>query len=100
MSRSIGDHALKHVGVIATPVVRDYVLNNNDEFFILATDGVWEFVTSSEAVDIVDRCFQNGMGASDACKELIRVATEKWKEMEGDYRDDITAIVVRLEGIW
>lgn len=31
MSRSIGDHALKHVGVIAEPVVRNYALNNNDE---------------------------------------------------------------------
>lgn len=100
MSRSIGDHALKHVGVIAEPVVRDYVLNKNDKFFILATDGVWEFISSAEAVEIVDKCFQDGMGASDACKELIRAATEKWKEYEGDYRDDITAMVVRLDGIW
>jgi len=39
------------------------------------------------------------MSASDACKELIRVAMGKWKDREGDYRDDITAIVVRLDGI-
>ena len=51
-------------------------------------------------MEIVDKCFQDGMGASDACKELIRAATEKWKEHEGDYRDDITAMVVRLDGIW
>lgn len=70
------------------------------QFFILATDGVWEFISSAEAVEIVDKCFQDGMGASDACKELIRAATEKWKEYEGDYRDDITAMVVRLDGIW
>jgi len=25
---------------------------------------------------------------------------DKWKEKEGDYRDDITAIVVRLDGLW
>jgi serine/threonine protein phosphatase PrpC len=31
MSRSIGDHALKHVGVIAEPVVKDYDLGDNDE---------------------------------------------------------------------
>lgn len=31
MSRSIGDHALKHVGVIAEPVVTDYELGDNDE---------------------------------------------------------------------
>lgn len=100
MSRSIGDHALKDVGVIAEPVVKNYVLNHNDEFFILATDGVWEFVSSTEAVAIVGKCFQQGMGASEACEELIKVAMSKWKEKEGDYRDDVSAIVVRLDGIW
>jgi len=69
------------------------------QFFIIATDGVWEFVSSTEAVQIVGTCFEQGMSASDACKELIRVAMGKWKDREGDYRDDITAIVVRLDGI-
>lgn len=99
MSRSIGDHALKHVGVIAEPVVTDYDLGDNDEFFIIATDGVWEFVSSAEAVEIVGKCFQQGMSASGACKELIRISMGKWKDREGDYRDDITAIVVRLDDI-
>lgn len=31
MSRSIGDHALKHVGVIAEPVVNSYALDHNDQ---------------------------------------------------------------------
>ena len=31
MSRSIGDHALKHVGVIAEPVVETYDIDNQDE---------------------------------------------------------------------
>jgi len=100
MSRSIGDFALKHVGVTADPVVEHYELRNDDEFFIIATDGVWEFISSQDAVEIVQECFENGLGASDACKKLIRVAMDKWKEKEGDYRDDITAIVVRLDGLW
>lgn len=100
MSRSIGDHALKHVGVIAEPVVNSYALDHNDQFLIIATDGVWEFVSSSEAIAIVDKCFQQGMGASEACEELIKIAMSKWKEKEGDYRDDVSAIVVRLDGIW
>ena len=51
-------------------------------------------------MQIVQQCFEKGLGASEACKELIRVAMKKWKEEEGDYRDDITAIVVRVDGIW
>ena len=40
------------------------------------------------------------MGASDACEVLIKEAMTKWEEKEGDYRDDITAIIVRLKGLW
>jgi len=67
---------------------------------VIATDGVWEFISSEGAVDIIQRCFNEGMGASEASAYLIKVAMNKWKEKEGDYRDDITAIVVKLDGIW
>jgi len=100
MSRSIGDHALKDVGVISQPVVKEYIISDNDEFFIVATDGVWEFISSTEAVLLVQKCFDEGMGASDACKVLIKTAMNKWQENEGDYRDDVTAIVVRLRGLF
>lgn len=100
MSRSIGDHLLKKVGVIAEPVVETYEVKDGDEFLIIASDGVWEFVSSTEAVQIIQRCFDDGHGASEACKELIRVAMQKWKEKEGNYRDDITAIVVCLRDVW
>jgi serine/threonine protein phosphatase PrpC len=100
MSRSVGDHALKGVGVIAEPAVQHYHVGRNDEFFIIATDGVWEFISSSEAVNIVQSCFNKGMGASEACKELIKISMKKWEEEEGHYRDDITAIVVKLDSFW
>ena len=44
MARSIGDHTVKPVGVIAKPVVTQHSLTTQDEFMILATDGVWEFL--------------------------------------------------------
>lgn len=37
MSRSIGDHALKQVGVIAEPVVNSYALDHNDQVRIIIT---------------------------------------------------------------
>jgi len=100
MTRSIGDHSLKKSGVIANPVVTQYRLDNEDKFIIVASDGIWEFMSSSEAIHIVQQCFEKGKGASDACNELISVAMKKWKEEEDDYRDDITAIVVKLDGLW
>lgn len=92
VSRSIGDHILKHAGVIAEPDVIEYTVEENDKFYILASDGVWEFISSQEAVDIVSKNLAEG--AEKACQVLIEAATERWKEEEGDYRDDVSANVL------
>jgi protein phosphatase 2C family protein 2/3 len=98
MARSIGDHAVSAVGVIAEPVVTKHKIAPNDEFLILASDGVWEFISSQEAVDIVGEHLDRG--ATKACQALIEAAAAKWHEEEGDYRDDITALVVCLQDLW
>mmetsp|Transcript_10379 Transcript_10379/g.25117 ORF Transcript_10379/g.25117 Transcript_10379/m.25117 type:complete len:531 (+) Transcript_10379:105-1697(+) len=95
MARSIGDHAVKSVGVIAEPVVSFHKIHENDCFLILATDGVWEFISSTEAVNIIAKNLHKG--ATKACQVLIETAAEKWHDEEGDYRDDITALVIRLQ---
>lgn len=46
MSRSIGDHAVKNVGVIAEPEVLVYDIVEEDQFMIMASDGVWEFISN------------------------------------------------------
>jgi protein phosphatase PTC2/3 len=46
MARSIGDYAVKAVGVIPTPEIIKYNFQNEDKFTILASDGVWEFISS------------------------------------------------------
>ncbi len=97
MARSIGDYAVKDVGVIAEPEVKKFKISSDDRFVILASDGVWEFISSQEAVDIVGGFLS--YGCHDACEELIQVAAQRWQEEEGDYRDDITAIVVRIDAL-
>jgi protein phosphatase 2C family protein 2/3 len=98
MSRSIGDHAVKEVGVIAEPVVTQHQVTKDDDFVIIATDGVWEFISSAEAVKIVADNLHKG--ATKACQSLIEAAAAKWHDEEGDYRDDITALVIRLQHLW
>lgn len=101
MARSIGDHILRQVGVICDPVVKTVPLEvKMDEFLILGSDGIWEFIGSDEAVEIIEACLRSGDGASSACKTLIDIAASRWRVVEGDYRDDITAIVVDLKSIW
>lgn len=98
MARSLGDHAVKPIGVIAEPVVTFYDIQPEDEFVIFATDGVWEFISSDEAVEVVASNLHRG--ATKACQALIEVAAGKWHDEEGDYRDDITALVVNLRRLW
>jgi protein phosphatase 2C family protein 2/3 len=87
MSRSIGDFAVKSVGVIPEPEVDVYEYDASMQFMIMASDGVWEFIESQTAVDIVVKHISKGANA--ACKALIEAATSRWREEEGDYRDDV-----------
>ena len=67
----------------------------------------YEFLSSQEVADIVGTALDisDDMGgaplgenssAEAACVTLIEQAALLWRREEGDYRDDITAIVVRL----
>lgn len=88
MARSIGDHAVKNVGVIADPEVKEFDLQEEDQFLIMASDGVWEFISSEEAVQIVQSYLHEGI--YEACQELIETAAARWQDVEGDYRDDVS----------
>ncbi len=55
MARSFGDAAAESVGVYAEPELTEVQLSHSDQFLIWASDGVWEFITSQEAVDIVSQ---------------------------------------------
>ncbi|CAE7763028.1 PPC6-7, partial [Symbiodinium microadriaticum] len=46
MGRSIGDYAVKSVGVVPIPEVTKYEFHPDDDFVIMASDGVWEFISS------------------------------------------------------
>ena len=76
-----------------------HTVQANDLFLILASDGVWEFIENDEAVQIVEHFHSKGLPALDACRYLIAKAALCWRKFEGDYRDDITAIVVYLQDV-
>ena len=100
MSRSLGDIDADACGVIATPDVgfRPLVAGT-DQFIVLASDGVWEFLPSQMVVEIVGGFLERGETAVSAARFLIAKAAMAWKIEEGDYRDDITAIVIFLDGL-
>lgn len=100
ISRGIGDLKAMRCGYIATPEVQKHRIDPaKDRILILASDGVWEFLSPQEALDLVAPFYLAGRRAFDACKWLIANAAAQWKLNEGDYRDDITAIVLWLPAI-
>lgn len=90
MTRSFGDLIAASVGVIARPEIWERDITKDDQFMILASDGVWEFIDNQEAVDIV---VQAKGDPELACKLLCQESTKRW-QMEEEVIDDITALVI------
>lgn len=92
MSRSFGDEVAHQIGVVCEPEIFEYELHQEDKFIILASDGLWEFMTNQEVIDIVKDYYisENYKGAT---KHLYKESCKKWLDEEGAI-DDITIIVV------
>lgn len=94
MARSIGDHNASTVGVIAEPEVHQYAFHEDDAVCIIGSDGVWELLESQQVVDIATQ--HAGEPTEDVVDRIIERAAHMWKVEEGDYRDDISCIVLRV----
>lgn len=53
MSRAIGDSIAQCVGVIPEPDVTVHKIDPTDEFVVVSSDGVWEFLKSKTVGDAV-----------------------------------------------
>ena len=98
MSRSLGDIDADACGVVPTPELSFRTIDRQrDRFVVLASDGVWEFLSSKDVAEIVAGFLARGEPASAATRFLIAKAALAWRTEEDDYRDDITAIVLYLQ---
>ena len=93
MSRSFGDKKAKSCGVIPYPDIIEFNLSNNDcKYMVLCSDGVWEFISNEEVMEIGNK-YYNKNNINDFCNELLKRSTEIW-ESEENYMDDITIVIV------
>ncbi len=92
MSRSFGDKKAKCCGVIPFPDIIENNLKLNIKYMVICSDGVWEFLSNEEVMEIGDKYFyQNDI--NEFCNQLLKRSTEIW-ENEENYMDDITIVVV------
>eukprot|EP00357_Protocruzia_adherens_P036625 CAMPEP_0115046854 /NCGR_PEP_ID=MMETSP0216-20121206/48977_1 /TAXON_ID=223996 /ORGANISM="Protocruzia adherens, Strain Boccale" /LENGTH=310 /DNA_ID=CAMNT_0002429975 /DNA_START=224 /DNA_END=1156 /DNA_ORIENTATION=- len=101
VTRSIGDLLAHKIGVSEEPEISFKRLNNNDEFIVLASDGIWDVMTSAEVVGFIKRQKEN---KARAAHKLVEECVERWKknneceETDDDFkRDDISAVIAYLD---
>jgi len=92
MSRSLGDDVAHTVGVSNLPEVISYKLDPADKFCVWASDGVWEFMSNTDVVDLVNSRLPD---LKQAAKDLVQESVKRWRQEE-EVVDDITAVIVRF----
>lgn len=93
MSRAFGDTYSQQLGVICEPEILEVEVKQNDLFILMCSDGVWEFISSQDAVNLVSK---SEGSAKKATEKLAALAWMRWKNMYDVLVDDITAMVIYL----
>jgi serine/threonine protein phosphatase PrpC len=95
MSRSFGDDIAHSVGVISQPEIFEYNFENEDKFIILASDGIWEFISNEECVNVIKDYYLKD-NIDDALNYLYKESSKRWMKEE-ELIDDITLIIIFLK---
>nr|KYP66932.1 Protein phosphatase 2C and cyclic nucleotide-binding/kinase domain-containing protein [Cajanus cajan] len=93
-TRSIGDSIAETIGVVANPEIVVFELTQDHPFFVLASDGVFEFLSSQTVVEMVAK-FKD---PRDACAAIVAESYRLWLQYE-TRTDDITVIIVHINGL-
>ena len=97
MTRSFGDQTVHTIGGTHVPEISIYTLRKCDRCIILATDGVWQFLSNEEVSVIIYKHYLDD-DPEGAAESLLREAANKWSQKEkGNVVDDITCVVVFLD---
>ncbi|XP_022722840.1 probable protein phosphatase 2C 35 isoform X1 [Durio zibethinus] len=93
-TRSVGDSTAEKIGVIAVPEISVVRLTPNHLFFVVASDGIFEFLPSQTVVNMAAAYTD----PRDACAAISGESYKLWLEHE-NRTDDITIIIVQIKGL-
>lgn len=93
-TRSLGDSIAETIGVVANPEIVVLELTQDHPFFVIASDGVFEFLSSQAVVDMVAKY----KDPRDACAAVVAESYRLWLQYE-TRTDDISVIVVHTNGL-
>jgi protein phosphatase 1A len=78
--------------VISVPDVLEMSVSPEDEFVIVATDGLWDVVSSKEGCEFVRKDLRKGLEPSKAAERLITIAERRRTQ------DNVAVVVIDLKG--
>lgn len=96
ITRAIGDWHLEGMKgtsgregpLSAEPELKMMTLTKEDEFLIIASDGIWDVFSSQNAVDFARRRLQEHNDEKLCCKEIVQEA------MKRESTDNLTVVMV------
>lgn len=106
LSRAIGDFEFKQNFslepekqiVTADPEIRTHKIDGEEEFLVLACDGIWDCLSSQQVVDFVRRAVAQGHSLTQICEDLMVKCLAPDSELGGIGCDNMTVVIVALLG--
>ncbi|CAO3618259.1 unnamed protein product [Cunninghamella echinulata] len=104
LSRAIGDFEFKqndHLPaeeqiVTCDPDIIEHEITNDDEFFVLACDGIWDCMTNQEVVDYIRARIAEKQALSEICESIMDHCLAPDSEVGGVGCDNMSIIIVAI----
>lgn len=93
LARAFGDIRGREAGIVSVPEIIEFKLSSSDEFLLLCSDGIWEFMTPDEACRV---CRDSFLQNTNPAKDLAVESLKHWRENAGGAVDDITVVFANL----
>ncbi|KMY91616.1 probable protein phosphatase CG10417 isoform X2 [Drosophila simulans] len=105
LSRALGDHAYKtnvtlpaeEQMISALPDIKKLIITPEDEFMVLACDGIWNYMSSEEVVEFVRCRIKDNKKLSTICEELFDNCLAPNTMGDGTGCDNMTAVIVQFK---
>ena len=88
LTRTLGDLYVKQFGVINTPDISVYDINETVNYVILASDGVWDVVD----LDTIINMGKAGKNVGEFCEDIVKLSINKGT------KDNVSCIVISFKG--
>lgn len=80
----------------ADPDIIQHTSTSEDEFLIIACDGIWDVLKSQECVDFVRRSLANGKELQEICEDMMDKCLAPDSDWGGVGCDNMTVMIIAL----